>query len=92
MSSEERKKIQKHEEEVRNQKHGSRLSKKVTLDIYGRQIIDEDDDIPNPHLYAAEKPPKIDETYTETDLTCPTSEFNRPQVIKIIYLSILVFI
>lgn len=41
LSEDERKKLTSLEEQLRGQKHSSRLSKKVTLDFAGRQIIEE---------------------------------------------------
>ncbi|XP_057322102.1 activating signal cointegrator 1 isoform X1 [Microplitis mediator] len=75
LSNKERAEIQKHQEELRNLKHASRFTKKVTLDLYGRQIIDEPDDydilsLPN-------------QEYAEnTNDICPDFEFDLPQYIE----------
>lgn len=82
LSENERKEIQKHEEQVRNEKYGSRLTKKVTLDIYGRQIIEEPDDekMFNFQVSADLTKLMIRKANDNADTTCPTVEFDRPQV------------
>ena len=41
LSDEERKKLKRLEAEMNERKHASRLSRKVTIDFAGRQVIDE---------------------------------------------------
>ncbi|KAK0175370.1 hypothetical protein PV327_009124 [Microctonus hyperodae] len=84
LSENERKEIQKHEEQVRNEKYGSRLTKKVTLDIYGRQIIEEPDD---EKMFNFQKSADLTESMIRkandnADTLCPTVEFDRPQYIE----------
>ncbi|KAH0547050.1 activating signal cointegrator 1 [Cotesia glomerata] len=76
LSNKERAEIQKHQEEMRSRKHASRLSKKVTLDLYGRQVIDEPenyDNLPLPHQSQAQ---------SFNDVVCPDLEFDLPQYVE----------
>ncbi len=40
LSSKERDKLRKREEELRDKRHGSRLDRKITLDFAGRRVIE----------------------------------------------------
>lgn len=87
LSNKERAEIQKHQEELRNLKHASRFSKKVTLDLYGRQIIEEPED------YDILSLPNQEYAENKNDI-CPDFEFDLPQVIHLfskIYLFIYLF-
>jgi len=77
LSHDERKKLQKREEEALARKHVSRLDKKVTIDFMGRVAVEEDQAI---NLQSED----LDETMSYDDFEnpniCPTIEFNRPTV------------
>lgn len=77
LSHDERKKLQKQEEEVLARKHVSRLDKKVIMDFMGRVAIEEDQAI---NLQSED----LDETMSYDDFEnpniCPTIEFDRPTV------------
>ncbi|KAM6409577.1 activating signal cointegrator 1 [Rhynochetos jubatus] len=55
LSKQEREALQKREQELRELRHASRLSKKVTIDFAGRQILEEDSSMAEYHS-------KLDET------------------------------
>ncbi|KAG5328821.1 TRIP4 protein, partial [Acromyrmex heyeri] len=79
LSHDERKKLQKQEEEELARKHASRLDRKVAIDFMGRVIVDEDQSI---NLQSEE----LDETISYDDFEntniCPTIEFDRPTFIE----------
>uniref|UniRef100_A0A8B9ZCT5 Activating signal cointegrator 1 n=1 Tax=Buteo japonicus TaxID=224669 RepID=A0A8B9ZCT5_9AVES len=55
LSKQEREALQKKEQELRELRHASRLTKKITIDFAGRQILEEDDSMAEYHS-------KLDET------------------------------
>ncbi|XP_049667953.1 activating signal cointegrator 1 isoform X2 [Accipiter gentilis] len=55
LSKQEREALQKREQELRELRHASRLTKKITIDFAGRQILEEDDSMAEYHS-------KLDET------------------------------
>lgn len=77
LSHDERKKLQKREEEALARKHMSRLDKRVAIDFMGRVAVEEDQAI---NLQSED----LDETMSYDDFEnpniCPTIEFNRPTV------------
>ncbi|KAG5310692.1 TRIP4 protein, partial [Acromyrmex insinuator] len=79
LSHDERKKLQKQEEEELARKHASRLDRKIAIDFMGRVIVDEDQSI---NLQSEE----LDETISYDDFEntniCPTIEFDRPTFIE----------
>lgn len=77
LSHEERKKLQKQEEEELTRKHASRLDRKVAIDFMGRVIVDEDQSI---NLQSEELDETISYDNFENTNICPTIEFDRPTV------------
>lgn len=77
LSHDERKKLQKQEEETQARKHLSRLDRKITLDFMGRVAVEDDQSI---NLQSED----LGETMSYDDLKnpniCPTIEFDRPTV------------
>lgn len=49
LSKQEREALQKKEQELRELRHASRLTKKITIDFAGRQILEEDDSMAEYH-------------------------------------------
>ncbi|XP_009874384.1 PREDICTED: activating signal cointegrator 1, partial [Apaloderma vittatum] len=49
LSKQEREALQKREQELRELRHASRLTKKITIDFAGRQIVEEDDSMAEYH-------------------------------------------
>lgn len=81
LSSAEREKMQKREEEIRNAKYPSRLTQKVTLDFAGREIVEEVqdfDDAFNAELREAAE--SMMARVSNDANVCPTIEFDRPTV------------
>lgn len=76
LSHDERKKLQKQEEEILARKHASRLDRKVAIDFTGRVIVDEDQSI-NLH---SEDLGETSYNDFENPNICPTIEFDRPTV------------
>lgn len=89
LSNTEREKLEKHENEMRAKKHGSRLNRKITLDFAGREVVDEGDytDDTNDSLIRSIVGSKPTST-TMSSNTCPTMEFDQPQVRREISLSV----
>ncbi|KYM86106.1 Activating signal cointegrator 1 [Atta colombica] len=79
LSHEERKKLQKQEEEELARKHASRLDRKVAIDFMGRVIVDEDQSI---NLQSEELDETISYDNFENTNICPTIEFDRPTFIE----------
>ncbi|XP_011301424.1 activating signal cointegrator 1 [Fopius arisanus] len=79
LSKEERAEMERREAEMKERKYGSRLEKKFTVDIFGRQVVEEEDDseeIFKRQLEALETSGGIAER--ALDLICPTFQFDRP--------------
>ncbi|XP_034951600.1 activating signal cointegrator 1 [Chelonus insularis] len=81
LSAKERETLKKREEEIWNKKHESRLSKKVTLDFYGRQVIEEPEDFSSYSFDENQEDSSIPYD-NDMSLICPTVEFKRPQYIE----------
>lgn len=79
LSHDERKKLQKQEDEALARKHASRLDRKVVIDFMGRVVVDEDQFI---NLQSED----LDETISYDDFEnpniCPTIEFDRPTFVE----------
>ncbi|XP_018401936.1 PREDICTED: activating signal cointegrator 1 [Cyphomyrmex costatus] len=79
LSHDERKKLQKQEEEELARKHASRLDKKVAIDFMGRVIVDEDQSI---NLQLEDLDETISYDNFENMNICPTIEFDRPTFVE----------
>lgn len=75
LSTAEREKLLKQEEEAHARKHASRLDKKLAIDFMGRVI--NNDQFNNLQV---EKLKEISYNYFEDPNVCPTIEFDRPTV------------
>lgn len=82
LSKSEREKVQKREEEIRDKKYESRLTRKVALDFAGREIVEEVQDFD--HALDAELRESADSMIArihDDANVCPTVQFDRPTVI-----------
>ncbi|XP_063984542.1 activating signal cointegrator 1 [Diachasmimorpha longicaudata] len=83
LSKDERAEMEKREAEMREKKYGSRLEKKFTVDIFGRDVIEEADDaedIFKRQLEVLEKSARI--AGGGEELICPNFEFDRPVYVE----------
>lgn len=84
LSNSEREKLERHENEMRAKKHGSRLDRKITLDFAGRTVIDEAayiDEANDPILRSITDSRPSNTTMSSN--TCPTMEFNQPSYVDV---------
>ncbi|XP_011174576.1 activating signal cointegrator 1 [Solenopsis invicta] len=79
LSHDERKKLQKQEEEALVRKHASRLDRRVKIDFMGRVVVDEDQSI-NLQLEDLDEAVSYDDF--ENSNICPTIEFDRPTFVE----------
>lgn len=77
LSHDERKKLQKQEEEALARKHASRLDRTVNIDFMGRVVVDEDQSI---DLQSEDLDEAVSYDDFENPNICPTIEFDRPTV------------
>lgn len=79
LSSAERDKLQKLEEEMSAKKHASRLNRKITVDFTGREIVEEEEP---PNVFDEQQFQELCESIPFDNLDnpsiCPTIEFDRP--------------
>lgn len=79
LSHDERKKLQKQEEEAQARKHSSRLDRKITLDFMGRVAVEEDQSI---NLQLEDFGETMSYDNLENPNICPTIEFDRPTFVE----------
>ncbi|XP_074862770.1 activating signal cointegrator 1 [Carettochelys insculpta] len=72
LSQQERKALQKREEELRELRHASRLARKITIDFAGRQILEERDSLAEYHS-------KLDETVDAINCGTLSKPSKRPE-------------
>lgn len=78
LSHDERKKLQKQEEEALACKHMSRLDRKVTIDFMGRVVDEDQSNLVN--LQSEDLGETMSYDNFENPNICPTIEFDRPTV------------
>ncbi|XP_043278932.1 activating signal cointegrator 1 [Venturia canescens] len=84
LSKSEREKVQKREEELRDKKHESRLTRKVVLDFAGREIVEDLQEFD--HVLNAELRESADSMIArihDDANVCPTVEFDRPTYVPL---------
>lgn len=87
LSNSEREKLERHENEMRARKHGSRLNRKITFDFAGREVVDEAafvDEADDEVLRSIMESRSSDTTMSSN--MCPAMEFSQPLVRRDIYL------
>uniref|UniRef100_A0A0B6ZWX8 ASCH domain-containing protein n=2 Tax=Arion vulgaris TaxID=1028688 RepID=A0A0B6ZWX8_9EUPU len=76
LNTEEREKLRKREEELRNSRHGSRRDRKITFDFAGRRVIDAENDIART-MYSRD-----DEVVQQVHYAKPSVENNSNEIIN----------
>ncbi|XP_024935817.1 activating signal cointegrator 1 isoform X2 [Cephus cinctus] len=83
LSNAEREKLQKQEEATRAKKHGSRLNRKVILDLAGREVIDEFEEIDVFNDQLSEDSHEMIQSDALMDSMFPSLDFEQPVYVEV---------